>query len=82
VNTANTGHEIKKQLVSGCEISYKLRLSQAPTNEEKLWRGKVLRTILDAGGLPNSVIIESLEPGHERETEIVFLDQIVEVSPA
>jgi hypothetical protein len=31
-------------------------------------------------GLLDSVIIESLDPGYEEETEVVFLEQIIDVS--
>jgi hypothetical protein len=71
---------IKKQLVKGCHIAYRLKPSQLPTDEKRLWHGLVLHTILDRVGLLDSVIVKSLEPGHEEETEIVFLEQIIDVS--
>src|SRR5437016_5395841 len=71
---------IKKQLVKECHIAYRLKPSQLPTDEKKLWHGRVLHTILDRVGLLDSVIIESLDPGYEEETEIVFLEQIIDVS--
>jgi len=71
---------IKKQLTKGCHIAYHLKPSQLPTNKEKLWRGLVLHTILDRVGLLDSVIIKSLETGYEDETEIIFLEQIIDVS--
>ena len=77
----NTSYKeaIKKQLVKGCSIAYHLKPSQLPTNKEKLWHGLVLHTILDRVGLLDSVIVKSLEPGYEEETEIVFLEQIIDV---
>ena len=83
MNTSYQEHDsatIKKQLVKGCSIAYRLKSSQLPTNKEKLWHGLVLHTILDRVGLLDSVIIESLDPGYEEETEIVFLEQIIDVS--
>ena len=71
---------IKKQLAKGCQIAYRLKPSQLPTHKEKLWHGLVLHTILDRVGLLDSVIVKSLEPGYEDETEIVFLEQIIDVS--
>jgi len=71
---------IKKQLVKGCHIAYRLRASQLPTNKEKLWHGLVLHTILDRVGLLDSVIVKVLDPGYEEDTEIVFLEQIIDVS--
>ena len=71
---------IKKQLVKGCHIAYRLKPSQLPTDEKRLWHGLVLHTILDRVGLLDSVIVKSLEPGYEDETEIVFLEQIIDVS--
>ena len=71
---------IKKQLVKGCRIAYRLKPSQLPTDEKRLWHGLVLHTTLDHVGLLDSVIVKSLEPGHENETETVFLEQIIDVS--
>ena len=71
---------IKKQLVKGCHIAYRLRASQLPTNKEKLWHGLVLHMILDRVGLLDSVIVKVVDPGYEEETEVVFLEQIIVVS--
>jgi hypothetical protein len=70
---------IKRQLVKGCRIAYRLKPSQLPTGEKKLWHGLVLYTILDRIGLLDSVIVKSLEPEYEGETEMVFLEQIIDV---
>jgi len=40
----------------------------------------VLHTILDRVGLLDSVIVKVLDPGYEEDTEIVFLEQIIDVS--
>ena len=83
MNTSYKEHDkeaIKKQLAKGCQIAYRLKPSQLPTHKEKLWHGLVLHTILDRVGLLDSVIVKSLEPGYEDETEIVFLEQIIDVS--
>ena len=71
---------IKKQLVKGCHIAYRLKPSQLPTDEKRLWHGLVLHTILDRVGLLDSVIVKVVDPGYEEETEIVFLEQIIDVS--
>ena len=71
---------IKKQLVKGCHIAYRLKPSQLPVDEKKLWHGRVLHTILDRVGLLDSVIVQVLDLGYEEETEIVFLEQIIDVS--
>ena len=83
MNTSYQEHDsatIKKQLVKGCSIAYRLKSSQLPTNKEKLWHGLVLHTILDRVGLLDSVIVKVLDPGYEEDTEIVFLEQIIDVS--
>jgi hypothetical protein len=38
-----------------------------------------LKTIIDRPRLLDSVIVESLEEGYEKETEFVLLEQIVSV---
>lgn len=71
---------IKKQLVKECRIAYRLKPSQLPTDEKRLWHGRVLHAILDRVGLLDSVIVQVLDLGYEGETEIVFLEQIIDVS--
>ena len=69
----------KNMLVVGCVVSYRLLDNQLPVDKRKLWRGKVLKTIIDRPRLLDSVIVESLEKGYEKETEFVLLEQIVAV---
>ena len=58
-------------------IVYKARLEDGPVNPEKEWRGKVLRVYMDEPRLPDHVGVESLEPGEEGLTEIVYAQQIL-----
>ena len=69
----------KKTLAVGCVVFYRLHENQSPVDKRKLWRGKVLKTIIDRPRLLDSVIVESLEKGYEKETEFVLLEQIVAV---
>ncbi len=69
----------KKALTVGCVISYRLHENQSPVNKRKLWRGQVLKVIIDRPQLLDSVIVMSLEDGYENETEFVLLEQIVSV---
>jgi hypothetical protein len=40
-------------------------------DKRRLWRGKVLKVIIDCPRLLDSVIIESLEEGYEKEDEAI-----------
>ena len=64
----------------GDTICYKMRSSDSPVEPEREWRGRVMRvypkTLYSMGG----VKVESLEEGHEGETELVMLSQIVKVA--
>lgn len=60
----------------GSIISYRLPASQLPVDKNKLWRGKVLKVISHHPRLLDSVIVESLEAGYEKETEWVLLEHI------
>jgi hypothetical protein len=62
----------KKMLAVGCVVSYRLSENQTPVDRRKLWRGKVLKTIIDRPRYLDSVIVESLEEGYEKETEFVL----------
>jgi hypothetical protein len=82
MNTSYQEHDsamIKKQLVKGCRIVYRLKPSQLPTDEKRLWHGLVLHTMLGRMEVLDSVIVTLLEPGYEEETEVVFLEQIIDV---
>ena len=69
----------KETLTVGCVVSYRLFENQSPADTRKLWRGKVLKAILNRPHLLDSVIVESLEKGYEKETEFVLLEQIVAI---
>lgn len=65
------------QLRMGDIIVYLARPEDGPVNPQKEWRGKVLRVSLDEGRLLDYVGVESLEPGEEGLTELVYPQQIV-----
>lgn len=69
----------KNTLAVGCVISYRLHENQSPVDKRKLWRGEVIKVIIDRPGLLDSVMVESLEDGYYRETEFVLLEQIVAI---
>lgn len=69
----------KRILSVGCIVSYRLSESQLPIDKQNLWRGKVLKAIIDRPRLLDSVIVESLENGYEKETEYVLIEQIVTI---
>jgi hypothetical protein len=72
--------QVSKEKISvGCIISYRLPASQLPVDKNRLWRGKVLKAIIDRPRLLDSVIAQSLEEGYEDETEWVLLEHIVSV---
>ncbi len=71
---------VKKETLSvGCVVSYRLTANQTPVNKQKLWRGKVLKVIIDRPHYLDSVIVESLEEGYEKETAFVLLEHIVAI---
>ncbi len=65
------------QLQVGDIIVYLARPEDGPVNPAKEWRGKVLRVYLDMPRLLDHVGVESLEPGEEGLTELVYPQQIV-----
>jgi hypothetical protein len=71
----------KNTLAVGCVVSYGLFENQSPMDTHKLRRGKVLKAIINRPRLLDSVIVESLEKGYEKETEFVLLEQIVAIEP-
>ena len=58
-------------------IVYLARPEDGPVNPQKEWRGRVLHVYLDVPRLLDHVGVESLEPGEEGLTEIVYPQQIV-----
>ncbi len=72
--------QVSKEKISvGCIISYRLPASQLPVEKNRLWRGKVLKVIINCPRLLDSVMVGSLEKGYEKETEFVLLEQIVAI---
>ena len=60
----------------GCIVSYRLPACQLPVDQNKLWHGRVLKTIINRPGLLDSVIVELLEEGYEKETEFILLGKV------
>lgn len=69
--------QILSQLRVGDIIVYLARLEDGPLNPDKEWRGKVLRVYMDEPRLLDHVGVESLEPGEEGLTELVYPQQII-----
>ena len=61
-------------------VYYKLRTSELPTEPDRKWKGKVIRASINQPRAIDHVQVESLEPGHEGETELVYLPQIVGIA--
>ena len=62
---------MNEQLHPGDHVTYVLLPKDRPTDPEKQWKGQVKRVM---GG--TLILVESLEPGYEGETEYVTFDQI------
>lgn len=69
--------EFLRALQVGEIIVYLARPEDLPVKPDKEWRGKVLHVCMDEPRLPDHVSVESLEPGEEGLTEIVYPQQIV-----
>ncbi len=65
------------RLQVGDIIVYLARSEDGPVNPQKEWRGRVLRVSLDEPRLLDYVGVESLEPGEEGLSELVYPQQIV-----
>lgn len=65
------------RLCVGDVIVYLARPEDLPINPEKEWRGKVLRVCLDEPRLLDHMHVESLEPGEEGLTELVYPQQMI-----
>ena len=64
----------------GAIISYKLRSMDSPIEPAREWMGRVMRAYPKTPFSMACVKVESLEEGHEGETELVMLSQIVKVA--
>ena len=58
-------------------IYYKLLPRDRPLNPNRKWKGKVIRVSVDQPRAIDHIQVESLEPGHEGLTELVYFSQIV-----
>ncbi|HEX6551284.1 MAG TPA: hypothetical protein VF026_00865, partial [Ktedonobacteraceae bacterium] len=54
-------------------ISYRLRLSERPTNPGRLWHGRVEKLYTEA------CLVRLTEPGYDGEHDMVFFSQIVSI---
>ena len=66
-----------RMLQVGDIVIYLARPEDGPINPDKEWRGIVLRVCMDEPRLLDHVSVESLEPGEEGLTEIVYPQQIL-----
>jgi hypothetical protein len=64
----------------GDTIYYKMRSSDSPIEPDREWRGRVIRVYPKTSYAIAGVEVESLEDGHEGETELVMLSQIIKVA--
>ena len=65
------------QLRAGVVIVYKLLPEHRPKNPERVWHGKILKTVFGAAYSLNVMWVESLEEGYEGLTEYVYPEQVV-----
>ena len=64
----------------GATIYYKMRSSDSPVEPDRQWRGRVMSAYPKTSYSMGGVKVESLEEGHEGETELVLLSQIIRVA--
>ena len=64
----------------GDTICYKMRSSDSPVEPDREWKGRVIRSFPQTACSIAGVKVESLEEGHEGETELVLLFQVVRVA--
>ncbi len=64
----------------GAIIFYKMRSSDSPVEPDREWRGRVIRAYPKTSYAMAGMKVESLEEGHEGETELVLLSQVVKVA--
>ena len=64
----------------GATIYYKMRSSDSPVEPDREWKGRVIRSFPQTACSIAGVKVESLEEGHEGETELVMLSQIIRVA--
>jgi hypothetical protein len=57
----------------GVVIIYRMRLSDRPTNPQRLWHGRVKNVY------PGACLVRLTESGYEGLEEIIFFEQIVSI---
>ncbi len=67
-------------LTVGAIIFYKMRSSDSPVEPDREWRGRVIRAYPKTSCAMAGVKVELLEEGHEGETELVLLSQVIRVA--
>jgi hypothetical protein len=61
------------QVQAGIGIAYRMRLSERPTNPERLWHGIIEEVH------PPVCWVRLNEPGYEGLDEMIFFEQIVDI---
>ena len=73
-------HQEFTSLIPKFTIYYKMRSSDSPVEPDREWKGRVIRSFPQTACSIAGVKVESLEEGHEGETELVMLSQVVRVA--
>jgi hypothetical protein len=63
----------------GDTIHYKMRLSDSPTDPNRILRGRVIKVHPKTYDAMACVEVKLLEDGYEEETELVILTQVVQI---
>ncbi len=66
-------------LREGAIIHYRLLPAERPSNPNRVWKGRVLKTWIGMHFLLDCCRVVSLETGYEDLTELVLISQIVEI---
>ena len=68
------------QLKIGTVIAYKMRPGEMLTrSEEKVWHGKIIKTVIGTQHGADLVWVESLDEGYKGLTRHVLLEQIIRI---
>lgn len=68
------------QLKIGTVIAYKMRPGEMLSYpEEKVWHGKIIKTVTGTSGTADLVWIESLDEGYKGLTRYVLLEQVIRI---
>lgn len=68
------------QLKIGTVIAYKMRPGEMSNHsEEKVWYGKIIKTVIGREDSADLVWVESLDEGYKGLTKYVLLEQIIRI---